>query len=382
MLGSLSLDPSAHVFMDLFDMLEETAVMEDPRGWLAGLPMVGQVAVLSHVHASARAPCTRHRGMCHVPMADMDCTGTPCQDWSPLGRQLGVAGPHMPILLAWCSAIAARAVPIVVHENVPQFPVELLHGLLGHAYYIVPIIVDCSDLGFRLIRRTRRYTLMFHKARAVVVHNPADVYELMCARIACTCPATRVQDCWLADGLELMEELSPLCHRRGLPMSSVLHVSHDNTHAHVRGMRLLLTHGELMRLNAYEHRWLQAYGHHACTNPDAVFNLGDNPMSGHCTWSGTSGSLPGLRTGAQKYWVPYLGRWLTCKELLACMGLPVYPSLAITAGVPMVYVKPGRQARHMLGNMMHAASIGAMQMLALSCARPMIPADLALAIAA
>jgi len=53
------------------------------------------------------------------------------------------------------------------------------------------------------------------------------------------------------------------------------------------------------------------------------------------------------------------------------MGLPVYPELARAANVPVVEVQPGAEARHMLGNMMHIASVGTAMLVALACAQPL-----------
>ena len=103
--------------------------------------------------------------------------------------------------------------------------------------------------------------------------------------------------------------------------------------------------------------------------PWAVFNLGDNPAKGYLTWSAASGKIPGLRTGGRKLWVPWLGRWLTALELLGAMGLPVYPELAEAAKVKQWTVQPGINPRHMLGNMMHVSSAGAVLAVAWACAR-------------
>jgi hypothetical protein len=72
----------------------------------------------------------------------------------------------------------------------------------------------------------------------------------------------------------------------------------------------------------------------------------------------------------QKLWSPYLHRWLTNKELLAAMGVPVYEHLARSAGVALVEVAPGPDAWHMLGNMMHIASVGSAMLVALAAACP------------
>jgi hypothetical protein len=140
-----------------------------------------------------------------------------------------------------------------------------------------------------------------------------------------------------------------------------------SVHEAMQDMAMLLSPGEAQRLAAYEELWLHRFGQPACSCDWAIFNLADNPDGGFTTWSAASGRIPGLRTHNAKYWVPFLGRWLTNKELLAAMGVPVYPSLANAACVPVVAVTPGPAARHMLGNMMHIASVGSVIACALAC---------------
>lgn len=136
----------------------------------------------------------------------------------------------------------------------------------------------------------------------------------------------------------------------------------------LENMQMLLTQGERERLLAYVELWIVKFGKHPNECPWAVFNLRDNPASGYVTWSAL-GRIPGLRTGQQKLWVPCLNRWLTNKELLAAMGAPVYPQLAMAAGVPLMEVAPGADAWHMLGNMMHIASVGVAMFVAMVSAQ-------------
>ena len=136
-------------------------------------------------------------------------------------------------------------------------------------------------------------------------------------------------------------------------------------------MAMLLSPGEHRRLLVYMAMWAERFGQDSSSDQRAVFNLADNPEAGYVTWSGASGRIPGLRTNGGKLWVPYLGRWPTTKEQLAAMGVPVYECLAIAAGVPCVPVNPGPEARLMLGNMMHIASVGTAILIALSCAWPL-----------
>lgn len=304
--------------------------------------------------------CCGHGHYCIAPACDLDVTGTPCQDWAPNGNRLGREGPQWKVFLAWVTVILAQQLPIVVHENVPQFDVNILFELLGHMYFICPLVIDCESLGFRLISRKRRYTIMYHKAKTQVLLDPASLCSNLLSRLLPALPsmAQTISDCYLADLEELAQEVAELCFSLNMDVTFAL-----------LNLTLLLTPGERDRLIHYMALWFQRFGVCASQCKDAIFNLGDNPGAGYVTWSASSGRIPGLRTQNAKYWVPFLSRWLTNKELLACMGLPVYPALAQAAGVPLMNVRPGPEARHMLGNMMHVASVGTAMAVALVCCK-------------
>jgi hypothetical protein len=242
-------------------------------------------------------------------------------------------------------------VPILIHENVPQFWLALLEHFFGHAYHIFSVIMDCAEVGFPLISRRRRYTIMYNKGRVLVVRDPAVVYEQLKVVMWSLQLSLQLCDCWLADLEEIMAEASPLCQLRGIPMFWAM-----------EDMTRLLTDHEQQRLAAYMALWQDRFGHSAAMDQAAVFNLADNPDNGFVTWSGSSGRIPGLRTNGGKLWVPFLRRWLTTKEQLAAMGVPVYPMLAAAAHVPLVPVSPGPEAKLMLGTAL---------LVAMSCAQPL-----------
>ena len=337
-------DFGRHVFVDLveiadiIDLIHRTAV---PQG-----PVI--------------ARCCCHGSWCELQHCDLDVTGTPCQDFAPNGNRQGRHGPQWRVFMAWVTMILGMALPIVLHENVPQFPPALLHEFLGHIYIIYTMVVDCEHIGFRVISRKRRYSILYHRHKVTVTANPVDVYWHLARtlRPAIETTAFAIPDCFLADSMEIESEIRDLCAARRVVLAAAM-----------QNMALLLTGPELLRLAEYLKLWEARFNIPASLCRDAVFNLGDNPTAGYVTWSASSGRLPGLRTHGAKYWVPYLERWLTTKELLACMGLPVYPQLAAAAGVPLVTVIPGPAARHMLGNMMHVASVGSVIAVALASCR-------------
>ena len=345
--------------MNLFHLLEGTRHGHDSIAQLTLPALVRFITSCSTL--STHAVCCGHGLMCQVPGSDFDVTGTPCQDFSLAGQHRGPSGPQMVIFLAWVQIVLAMAIPVVLHENVPQFWVSLLEHFWGHAYIMFSIVMDCGDVGFPLISRRRRYTIMYHRSRAQVTHDPSTVYASLCSAMAMSmCSAWSLSDCWLADDNEVMLEIEGLCQTRNMPPGFAMH-----------NMAMLLSPGEQRRLIVYMAMWAARFGQSSSTDTRAVFNLADNPEAGYVTWSAASGRIPGLRTNGGKLWVPYLSRWLTTKEQLAAMGVPVYTSLAIAAGVPVVPVTPGPEAKLMLGNMMHIASVGVAMLVALSCVRPL-----------
>lgn len=348
-----------HVFLDMFHLLA----------------VAGFVSPFDHVNrfqspillaqwflacgGMAFAQCCGHGLWCPVPWPDIDVTGTPCQDWSGLGLKARGWGPQMKVFLMWCAIILAKAVPIVVHENVPQFPVSLLEAYLGQAYHVFSFVGDCADMGFGHVSRKRRYTVMYHKLKTCIMCSPVDLYShVVRAMAGKASTGWSIADCFLADAAEVCEEIMPLRQKKNIHPDLAM-----------ANMQLLLSTSEARHLIMYMTRWMDRFGIDASSCPTAVFNLSDNPDHGYLTWSAASGRIPGLRTQGSKLWAPGLGRWLTTMELLAAMGVPVYPSLAMCAGLPLVQVSPGPRARHMLGNMMHIASVGAAMCVAMASVR-------------
>ena len=168
-----------HVCLDLFSLLGEAAMLPNPVDTFSKQPWQVVLTAFRRMHLSSHAFCIGHGCLCKLPMASVDVTGTPCRDWSPVGNRAGPQGPDWCVMLAWCQVMLCLAVPVIVHENVPQFWPQLLHDIFGHAYHVTSMVVDCADAGFHLIARKRRYTIMYHKAKARVMCDPWWVYESM-----------------------------------------------------------------------------------------------------------------------------------------------------------------------------------------------------------
>jgi hypothetical protein len=309
------------------------------------------------------APCARHGMSCGLSAGTINTSGTPCQDFSRMGLRLGEHGPRAWVFMLWSRLMNQLAPPVIVHENVPEFPIWWIVRYFAHAYSIYSLVSSSSHVGFNLIRRVRRYTIMFHKEKTRVVRDPFAVYANLCRELGQV--HTTVRDCILATVADIKHEIEDVCRQRGFLVDRFVDVPH-NTY---KDIHLLLSDAEAARLGRYTCLWFEQYGEDPSINPDALFHLGDNPDQ-RCNWSGEHASIPGVRTTSSKYWYPFGRRWLLTKEILAAFGMPVFPILAHSSGMPLVFVQPGRDARFMAGNMMHLAQVGLVQLVALSCSEP------------
>jgi hypothetical protein len=247
---------------------------------------------------------------------------------------------------------------LIIHENVVGFPVAILQVLFCERYWAHVLQVDADDQGFKLVSRPRIYVIMYHKVKTTVLRPPQQTYDILKGAISFYgISVDEISACFLASQEEILEEISHLALRMGI-----------SPQAAIWDMKALLTEGEAVRLASYISHYMRSFGLHPVLDKDCVFNLADNPDM-RCSWSAHSKRLPCYRTNGGKQWSCFLNRWLTSKELLATMGVPVYPALAQKAGVPLVSVQPGAPALKMLGNMFHIASAGSVLLAALASAQ-------------
>ena len=90
----------------------------------------------------------------------MRVQGPPCPDFSSAGKRLGVAGPRLPALLAAGAKSDALAVPVLVVENVPGFPVSLAEAVYGPRYKWHGMMLEPAMVGFEMMSRTRCLSFM------------------------------------------------------------------------------------------------------------------------------------------------------------------------------------------------------------------------------
>ena len=81
----------------------------------------------------------------------------------------------------------------------------------------------------------------------------------------------------------------------------------------------------------YKHK----FGRNPLTDENLVLNLSDNPERRLC-WSATSGALPTFRTNSKRIYHICREQWMTPRDRLAALGLPVSPGVALSMGVPIL----------------------------------------------
>lgn len=151
-------DPDQHVGVDVlahFQGLAEACMSE----WTLEEKMVD---IFSRTALSTMY-CRRHNDGCGFRHCSIDISGFPCVDYSPSGNQLGVNGPTFPVLLALCSWHRQRGTEVVLLENVPEFPIQVLTCLMGDMYEIYPFYLEPADAGADYLSRMRVFVLLVRK---------------------------------------------------------------------------------------------------------------------------------------------------------------------------------------------------------------------------
>ena len=344
-----------------------TCVFSDILGFFLGLedPQLFSADYMQKYHAVSRAvykgsgPCLRHGGgdlhECRVPAVDLEVAGLPCTDFSSAGLRVAEQGPTLLVHLAWARKMLLEQPALILHENVPLYPAELLEEHLGAVYHLYTFLVSPADAGFSLQSRRRRYTILVHKTKAILTHDPYETYGRLSAALQVT--TTTPANALLATAEDIACEVQHLCAARGLPPPPA-----------GTSLEYLLHARERSALALYHTMWRSRFGSVPEEVPWCLFFLGDNP-SKRATWSANA-SMPSQRLNGGLLWSPGLKRMVTGKERLAAMGFPSFPRLAAAAGVTELAALSPAEATRACGNAMHVASVGLMLLVLLSCTAP------------
>jgi len=100
----------------------------------------------------SRCWCVVHKRNCEVRPTDIAAGGSPCVDHSLIGKRAGTAGNTFICFLSWARWISGMDIGLAVHENVPQFPRQVVHDLLSSTHHIVELQLDHLQSSEGIIR--------------------------------------------------------------------------------------------------------------------------------------------------------------------------------------------------------------------------------------
>lgn len=200
--------------------------------------------------------------MCDWPEVDLQVEGSPCVDWSSVGKCQGRQGPNSKALLSALFTVARSQPRCYIHENVPNFDVSIIEAVLGQMYNITTIEVSPADAGHVECGRSRVYTVCVHKTRCNVLMPVDLMYYKMLMPLMDT--VVEVEDVWREKNpARLLKEMSTVENR--LKNQRVEDIVNDWTP--------LLTEFEASNLAKYEEIWEQKHKVQAKSDASAAYTL-------------------------------------------------------------------------------------------------------------
>ena len=142
-------------------------------------------AVEANKSVVTSAWCLRHKRRCSLSTAKVHIAGTPCTDFSKQGKEMKLAGVTMLYLLAWIALRLALQEPVIVQENVTEFPTAILTEYLGRYYFIDTCTEDSMSFGWPS-RRNRRWIIMRHRAKTTNAISPLSRFTQRFYRVCKT----------------------------------------------------------------------------------------------------------------------------------------------------------------------------------------------------
>ena len=282
----------------------------------------------------------------------------------------------------------------------------MIRQLYGRYYDIAQLFVTPADQGHAGVARTRTYLILTLKGVVRQARDVNAVYREVSNFIA-GLVQTQPGDYLVADRVDLLLEAHRTAAARKVELRDVTrpHSSVGNLMNHLLALRprpvspskyvlhwpFVPTPPHLPRhfqanadedyqleylLNARERRGLrfvcrlysQRFGRCARQDRNLFVHLGDNPQKYLC-WSAVSNSIPTFRRGSGRMFHPATGVWMTPRDKLAALGMPVTPGTSCSMGVPILPVADISRASSIAGNSFHFATAAVVQLVALTCYR-------------
>eukprot|EP00930_Biecheleria_cincta_P048497 TRINITY_DN3378_c0_g1_i5.p1 TRINITY_DN3378_c0_g1~~TRINITY_DN3378_c0_g1_i5.p1 ORF type:complete len:466 (-),score=53.11 TRINITY_DN3378_c0_g1_i5:234-1631(-) len=300
---------------------------------------------------------------CNLPVCDVDCSGPPCVDWSPMGKQLGALGPTFALIIDYFAYHRSAKTRLLLIENVPEFDPAVAHAFLGDIYEIHITYITPADVACEYLSRMRMFMLCILKGSARLRCDLGATLDYVCQAIhnhrSTHCNRLKVSDVLVASYRQLRDAEELLAKARNIPVKPP-----DPTQLYNQ-MDYLLHANELRRLSQYEQLWTDKFGQLGSNDPDALYHLQDDPQGRVC-WS-AGGHIPSLRRQMGPLWHPHSCTVLTPAERLSLQGWPLVGFAAEMAGIQNFDMPFSERLNKFAGNAYHVAVFGTFMLVALSC---------------
>ena len=125
--------------------------------------------------------CEVHNRWCRFDPVDIDMSGFPCTDFSPMGKREGIQGKTFPVFLCLIAWRRCCKTPIVCLENVVQFPLEVLLAVVSDLYEVHVFEMDTWDSACEHVSRRRVFFLLLLRGIAGLCER------LLTSQISLTC---------------------------------------------------------------------------------------------------------------------------------------------------------------------------------------------------
>ena len=258
-------------------------------------------------------------------------------------------------------------------------PIDVIKDLFFSHYYMWYVEGSPADTGNSGVSRPRVFVMMCHRETGRVLADPVVLYQRIAQKIAIYV-STSPMHYLIASDREVQLEAMALAASRQIVYRPVawaafltvpvlflltLHFRAFVFQDH-RDLEYLLTRRERDALGVCCYQYFSKYGKRAQEDEDLMVFLGDDPNYS-LTWTATSKKVPCFRNNSGLFWVPSRGRWLTVKEKLGCLGMPVDPECSTAMSVPMLACKDTHRSGTLVGNSMHLSNIALVELVVLVC---------------
>jgi site-specific DNA-cytosine methylase len=354
--------PPEHLFTDMNGFLTPWA-----KGKIQQLTDVGQPLtmdtlwfIVANPHRSVTpvGKCSVCNSKCAYHAGSIHWAGTPCVDFSPMGKGQGCEGGAILCFMSWAALMLLLLPPMIVHENSHRFLVDVLHRIFGK-YYNIDSSIQCASVFGNPISRQRRWSILSLRGSVRKIGDVAMTSVMACLARDCTSDFS----CYMVAKQEDFNEELAWASSRPTSIAAGTSVDELNVGPHSVNFWDGLTKSEASYLEGY----IDLPG-----GLHKIHNLGQNPksmpLSSQTLCSvGGGGAMMALIKSQDMLWDTPDGRWVHPFEMLAMQGFPVFSCMPGFASqccsfdpAGIVQTRSRNSITSEAGNSMHVSVVAAM----------------------